>query len=349
MRRGDAEDFLAETKVFIDNLEDDYGLRIGPDIRELVDAVDGRTRKPEVALIFHSFATAALPHAGKSSLPNALDVLPLYENSTRQIEGTMHQMGIDMRVIPYEWLEDRDLSKYKLVIVPDPMYLTDGMRDNLKKARRVMYCGEYLMAHRDPATAKGNYLDPAGFSAETHLKNGNLRYFKDPGGKLTIAMPEHKLMKGVEVSAYRKYPADQMVVFDPLPKDAKVLLQVSGNPVIIEAESGRVVYVTNRYFYHAWHDDANWLEKAQFTFIRNLLKDCGVNVRVNTPSLCRIKNNSYSVTGYVGDIAWNAIRNSSYGVTGYVAWNATDKDLKIKMADGTNITIPKFGWTLVPE
>jgi len=333
MTCGDEVKNIAGKKQFcIDKIEDEYSLKLGPYIRQLMDAVDGRTRKPQVALVYHSYAAAALPAGPEPLFAGNNSVMHLYSKSAKQIEASMHQMGVDMRVIPYEWLEYHDLSQYKIVIVPDPMYLTQEMRTNLKTARRVLYSGEYLMAHRDQDSQSGSFLNEFKASAND-TEFGKLNYIKNREGKVEVDA-KHPLMKGVQFGEGQKYPADQMFAFEKLPAGSKVIAKVANVPMIITRKSGRAVHVANRAFLHAWHSKEGWVEEGMFTFLKNLLKDSGVNIRVKTPPLAR--GNAGPTYG-------------SYGVSGYVAWNATGNELEIELTGGEKITIPKFGWTLVSK
>jgi hypothetical protein len=323
MRRGHATDFLAETTVFIDHIEDEYSLRIGPDIRKLVDTVRRRTWEPEVAVVYHSFAGAVLPGGNDRWF---------YQNSVRQIEGAMRQMGVAVKVIPHEALAWEDLSAFKLVVVPDPMYLNPAMRDNLAKAARVLYSGEFLLTHRDPDSEEGNFWAPEGFRAVTRADGRAYRYLPAEGGPVVVEFPEHPWMAGVAFDASHPYPADQMVVFDPLPADAEVLLSVGGRPVLFATEGGRVVHAANRMFNHAWRADDDRFERPMSLFLRNLLADSGVTLRVTSPPAARVKE---------------GFPYGSYGLTGPIAWNATATPVDITLADGRSVTIPPNGWTEV--
>jgi hypothetical protein len=337
MRAGHAVDNIAGRKQYtVDKVEDEYSLKIGPDIRKLIDAVDGKTRAPQVALVYHSFQAAALPGGDEPKFPGNNTVFPLYSKSAKQIESSMHQMGIDIEVIPYEWLEYHDLSKYRLVIVPDPMYLPPAYRENLGKARRVLYSGEFLLAHRDEGAATGNYR--SGFKATTDdRKLGRIDYFKNPAGKLETN-PAAPLMKDVAFPG--EYPADQMFAFEKMPEDAQVLATVSGKPVIFTRNGGKVIHVANRAFLQAWHSETGDLEKGMFQFLKNVLSDSGVEIRVASPAQARS-------SAQAGRDTFSSY--GSYGVSGYIAWNATEKPIEITMANGEKVTIPGFGWTKVAD
>lgn len=329
MRCGDEVKNIAGRKQYcVEKVEDEYSLKLGPYIRELLDAVDGITREPEVALVFHSFQGAALPGGGVPQFAGNNTVDPLYSKSAKQLEASMHQMGIDIEVIPYEWLEYHDLSKYKLVIVPDPMYLPTAYRENLCKAKRVLYSGEYLLAHRDEANAKGNYKDEFVASA-TDSEFGEINYFKNGAGKIKINR-SHPFMKGVKFEC--EYPADQMFAMKKMPKGSKVLAKVDGKPVIFTRKNDKFIHVANRAFLHAWHSKTNDIEIGMFDFLKNILLESGVNIRVASPA---------QVRGKIGPTY------GSYGVSGRVAWNATGEEIKIAMTDGQQVTIPKFGWVKV--
>jgi hypothetical protein len=319
MRRGHATDFLAKTTVFIDRVEDEYSLRSGPDIRALIDAAKGGVRKPEVALVYQSFGASALP-GGRAFW--------FYKPSARFIEGMLYQMGVAVKVIPYEHLESQDLSQFKIVIVPDPMYLNEAMRTNLAKARRVLYSGEYLLAHHDPATARGNFN--SGWSGVTKLNGLKLRYALAPSAPLSVA--KASLTQGVKIAPKLTYPADQMMTFDPMPENANVLMKVGNAPVIFTRLKGRVIHVTNRFFNHAYAAQDGSLENIAFALLRNLMIDSGVTVLVDGPAPVRVKEG----TPY-----------GSYGVTGSIAWNKTGAAVKLRLVSGQSVTIPRYGWTRV--
>lgn len=321
MRRGHATDFLRKTTVFIDNIEDEYSLKSGPDIRQLIDDARGGVRKPEVALVYQSFEAAALPGGG---------AFWFYQPSARFIGGMLQQMGIDHKVIPYEHLESEDLAQYKLVIIPDPMYLNDQMRKNLQKASRVLYSGEYLLTHHDPSTANGNYA--TGWSAETRLGEGKLRYTLTPSGPITVD-PEDPLVKGLDMLQGKQYPADQSVIFDPLPKDSKTLMRVGDTPAILTLDNGKIIHITNRMFNHAYKLEDDWAEKSLYTFLSNLARSCGVNIRVKGDAVARVNE---------------GFPYGSYGINGCIAWNKTGRELKINLSSGNEITIPAYGWIKVP-
>jgi hypothetical protein len=319
MRRGHAIDFESKTTVFTDRVEDEYSLKSGPDIRALIDAAKGGARKPEVALVYQSFEASALPGGG---------AFWFYQPSARFIEGMLHQMGVDVKVIPYEHLESLDLSRFKLVIVPDPMYLSDAMRANLAKARRVLYSGEYLLTHHDPTTAKGDFN--TGWSGVTQLGDLELHYALAPAGPLSIV--KGPLTKGIEIDPKLVYPADQMVTFEPLPKDTRVLMKVGDAPMVLWRCKGRVIHVTNRFFNHAYSAKDDTLEKIAFAFLRNLVIDSGVKVRATGPALVRVKE---------------GFPYGSYGITGCIAWNTTGSDLTLPLVGGKSVTIPRYGWAKV--
>ena len=335
MRSGNEVKNIAGKKQYtVDKVEDEYSLKLGPYIRELIDAVDGNTRKPEVALVYHSFQAAALPGGGVPQLPGNNTVDPLYSKSSKQIEASMHQMGIDMEVIPYEWLEYHDLSKYKLVIVPDPMYLPVAHRENLKKANRVLYSGEYLLTHRDEQSETGNYRGE--FKATTiDSELGKIKYFKNGAGKVETN-PSAPLMKGVEFN--NEYPADQMFTFEKMPKDSEVLANVDDKPVIFTRNNGKAIHVANRIFLHAWHSGNDSIEQGMFQFLKNVLVDSGVEIRIKSPM--QIRASAKAGRDRFGNYG-------SYGVSGCIAWNATGSPVQITMLDGQEIRIPKYGWIKV--
>jgi len=275
-----------------------------------------------------------LPGGGVPQFPGNNTVDPLYSKSAKQIEASMHQMGIDIEVIPYEWLEYHDLSKYKLVIVPDPMYLPAASRANLEKANRVLYSGEYLLAHRDEESSGGNYQHE--FKASTlDDKLGAISYFKNDAGRVETKSSS-SLMKGVEFQ--NDYPADQMFAFEKTPKGAKVLASVNEKPVIFTLRNGKSIHVANRSFVQAWHADNDDIEKGMFEFLKNVLADSGVAIRVKSPMQVRASAKACrDASGNYG----------SYGVSGHIAWNATGSPIQIVMMDGQEIMIPAYGWTRV--
>lgn len=320
MRRGHATDFLSPTTIFTDRVEDEYSLKSGPDIRALIDASQGRLRKPEVALAYNSFAAFSLPR-GKSFW--------FYEHTARFIEGMLHQMGVDLKVIPYEHLATLDLSLFKLVIVPDPMYLNEKMITNLARAPKVLYAGEYMLTHRDPSTAQGDFA--SGWSGKTHTDSLDLTYLKAPEAPIRIAA-SHPLMKGVKFEE-RDYPADQMVKFDTLPSDARVLAWVGEYPAVISRQGGRVIHVTNRAFCRGYAEDGDWLEKGLFTFLRNVVTDSGAAVRVTDDALARVRE---------------GFPYGSYGVSAPIAWNTLPRPLTLHLSTGGSVTVPAHGWAKVP-
>jgi hypothetical protein len=329
----DVKNLAGKKQYCIDKIEEEYSLKIGADIRKLVDAMDARGRNPQVALVYQSFSAAALPGGGNGDFPGSIRVMPFYENcSTKQIEGLFHQMGVDYTVIPYEWLESGDLSNFKAVFIPDPLYINEKMRDNLRTARRIMYCGEYLLAHRDPNTQRGNYLEEKGFYAETQSHDVNIKYFKADASPLNVA--SHPWMDGISLPDETMYPADQMFAFESTPQKFKTLLQTQDYPIIFATPDGKTTYIANRLLNHAWHCDSDWLEKLAYQFLRNYLADAGVAIRVQTPPLVRVNTNRFF---------------GSYGLTGNIAWNATASELTLKLTNGKTVTIPKFGWTVAPK
>lgn len=303
----------------VEQIYDEYSLRIGAYIRRLIDAVGRNVRDPQVALVYHSFSAAALPGGppgehlmtkpvagGDEILVKHPKVLPFYENTgAKQIEGLMHQLGVDFKVIPYELLECSDLTAYKLVIVPDPMHLNDATRRNLQNARSVMYAGEYLMAHRDPATGKSNYLEPEGFSAQTESDNMRLRYFKAPAGKLTAhGQQPHKWLENISLPEETPYPSDQMVVFDSPDQKFDVVLRAGELPIIVVNPDGNEIFVTNRFFHQGWNMESDWLEKIQYGILRNLFNDLNLEVRLSGESKSRVKSAPwYGSCGLSGHIA----------------------------------------------
>ena len=326
MTRGSvAEGNTNQKKYYVDKIEDEYSLKIGPYMKKIIDATDNNISEPDVLLVYDSFQAGAMPaghHSGRVLWP--------YYAGTKQIESSMHQMGIDMRIIPYEWLEGYDLSKYKIVIVPDPMYLNQKMRKNLRTAKKVLYSGEYLLTHSDEKSRQGNYTNE--FTARTFDKElGEIKYFRNPDGKI-IVNKNHPLMKNVAFKENNSYPADQMFAFKKAPDNSKALAKIGKQPVIFTTDNGTNIFVANRAFALAWTEKTDWLEKGMFTFLKNVLQNSGVNIRVESPAQAR-SNLSY-VFG-------------SYGISGNLGWNMTDRDIKIKMTGGEEVVIPKHGWTTV--
>ncbi len=332
MRRGHATDFLRKTEVFIDHIEDEYALRFQTEIRKLIRAVQDRVRAPEVALVYQSFAAAALP-ASAQFVPgtNAPNVDGFYAHGVRLMEGLMRQMGVDVRVIPYELLATDDLTRYKIVIIQDPLYLTSAMWKNLEKAPRVLYSGEFLLTHHDPATERGDY--PSGWSAKGTWNGLRLRYGRARGGALTATGEGPSWMAGVLATPVN-YPEDQVVRYAERPAGAVVVARVGETPFLLATEDVRRAWLPNRFFNHAWNAGDAALEEVAYRLLRNLLEDAGVMVRVVTPPLCRVKE---------------GFPFGPYGVTGYVAWNSLGKALTLSLADGGTFTVPAHGWTLTPD
>ena len=325
MRKGHEVNNIAGREQYsIEKIENEYSLKIGPHIKQLIEATKGQEYNPEVALVYHSFQASALPGGTTPKFKGNYSALPLYYSSTKQIESSLHQMGVAMKAIPYEWLEHHDLSQYKLVIVPDPMYLNDSMKTNLKRARKVMYTGEYLMAHRDVDSEKGTYL--AAFSAKTTLKDNSVLYFKHPKGPI-VANKKDPLMKGVDFGDHI-YPADQMFRFGDMPGDTEVLAKINGLPILFKSDSN-TIHLANRAFNQAWNLEEDWLENGMFTFLKNLVEQSGAKIQVASGPQARA-NLSYEY--------------GSYGVCGNIAWNKTGQDITIELVDESTVTIPKFGW-----
>lgn len=310
--------------VLIDRVEDEYALRIAPDIRALLKAVDDHPRTPEVALVYQSFAASALPHGDRHCDP--------YRGSSRQIEGLLHQMGVHMRALPLDFLASADLAKYKLVIIPNPVYLTDEMSRNLEHAPTVVHAGEYLLAHHDPATATGDY--DRGWSARTTRDDVCVHYLRQPAARLRRTST-HALIASLAPFDGVTYPADQMIVLSPQPRAADVLMTVGDRPLLITSDNGRVIHITNRLFLHAYASPDDTLERLAFRLLRNILQHAGVDVRVAGSPEQRVN---------VGHKPYG-----SYGITGNVAWNSTPKAITLDLTNGELVTIPPHGWTLVPE
>jgi len=327
MREGDAvANIVGKKQYTISKIEDEYSLKIGPYIRELLDAVALPIPEAEVAVVYQSFQAGALP-ADTYHKIFANRAMGFYRGHSKAIEGALHQMGVHMRAIPYEWLGNHDLSQYKLVIVPDPMYLSPAMRSNLGKAKRVLYSGEFLMAHRNEKTQKGDYLSE--FTATTaDPALGNVNYLKADAGAIKVAT-DKGLMKGVSFPADKKYPADQMFVMEKLPKRSKVLATVDGKPAIFTTNKGKTIFVANRAFCHGWKMKTDWLENGMFTFLQNVLEASKVEIPVVSGP--QVRANQCDTYG-------------AYGVSGNIAWNATDADISIELKNGQKLTIPKNGW-----
>jgi len=332
MRRGHnpAGNVARREQFLIDSIDQEYSLKLGPHIRKLIDATKGQEYKQEVALVYHSFQASALPGGDENTMWAKMGnhaTMPLYYTSTKQIESSLHMMGVNMEAIPYEWLVDKDLSKYKLVIVPDPMYLTVEMRENLKKAKKVLYAGEYLLAHRDTATQSGNYLEE--FKAETKLANNAIKYFKNAEGKIVIDK-KNDLMKGVDFGN-NIYPADQMFKFETLSENTKILASINDVPMIFKTDD-KTIHLANHAFNNAWQEKEAWLENGMFVFLKNLMQANNVEIKVvSSPQERANKRYEYG----------------SYGVTGNIAWNMTENNINIKLTNGDKVIIPKFGWVKI--
>ena len=319
-----AGNIAGREQYLIKKIEDEYSLKIGPYIKELLEAIKGQTYNPEVALVYHSFQASALPGGPVPNFEGNNSAMPLYYTSTKQIESSLHMMGVNMEAIPYEWLSDKDLTKYKLVIVADPMYLTADMRKNLKKANSVLYTGEYLMAHRDTVSQKGSYLDE--FTAKTKLENNSVLYFKNKEGKIKVSL-ESELMEGVSFGD-NIYPADQMFKFEILPDGTEVLAKLNDVPMLFKTDK-KTIYLANHAFNHAWETKTPWLENGMFTFLKNLMQQNNVDIKVISEPQTRA-NRSYEY--------------GSYGITGNIAWNKTPEDIIVELAGGKKVIIPKFAW-----
>ncbi len=334
MRKGHnpAGNIVGRKQFLIEKIEDEYSLKIGPYIRELLDAMRGQEYKQEVALVYQSFQASALPGGEipeNWAIPGNHSALPIYYFTSKQIESSLHMMGVNMEVIPYEWLDHKDLSKYKMVIIPDPMYLTEKMKTNLKNAKKVLYAGEYLMAHRNTETQTGNYLTE--FKAETELADNTISYFKNRENQIKVNS-KSKLMNGVDFGEFI-YPADQMFRFNKMPKDAEIFASINGEPILFKTDE-KTIHMANRAFSQAWVLEDDWLENALFTFLKNLMENNGVEIKVISSPQTRA-NKSYEY--------------GSYGLTGNIAWNTTGEDIKIQLADGSEKIIPQYGWIKVNQ
>jgi len=144
------------------------------------------------------------------------------------------------------------------------------------------------------------------------------------------------LLKGIEVPPGLDYPADQAVIFDPLPKDARVLMRVGSSPLLFTRREGREVFFTRRFFCQAWYSEDARLEKIAFRLLRNFLQHYGVEIRVVSPQLARVKACTPALYG-------------SYGVTGPIAWNATSEPLVLKLNTGAQVAVPAYGWASTPK
>ncbi len=330
MREGhDVKNIGGRKQYTIDKIEDEYSLKLGPYIRELLDAVADPLPEPEVALVYQSFQASALP-AGPFDKTFANSVMPLYRVHSKAIEGALHQMGVNMRAIPYEWLGDHDLSQYKLVIIPDPLYLSPDMRANLGDAQRVLYSGEFLLAHRDTLSEKGSYLTDF-YARVNDSIFSTMEYIKNKNGRIEVSA-QSELMKRVTFPEDEDYPSDQMFLIKEMPGNADVLATVNNLPVIFTIDNGKSVFVANRAFSHAWDMEQDWLENGMFLFLKNLLISSHVNVPVvSMPQARANKSNKYG----------------SYGVSGNIAWNTTGSKITLELETGKKIVIPEYAWVEV--
>ena len=317
---GEVQNLGAKKQYTVEHIEDEYSLKIGPYIKQLLDATANKNYPKEVALVYHSFQASALPGGenGKS------DVMSIYYGSSKQIESSLHMMGANLEVIPYEWLNNHDLKKYKLIIVPDPMYLTKEMRQNLSKANNVLYAGEYLMAQRNINSESGDYLTE--FKAQTILKSKSLKYFLNQSGEIKVNTAE-KLMKDVDFGN-NIYPADQMFKFEKLPSSSIVLASINDNPIILQYDK-KNIFITNRVFSQAWNANDSWLENNLYNFLRNLLIKCKAEVKViSSPQMRANKFYEYG----------------TYGITGNIAWNNANNEVELILKNSKKIIIPANGW-----
>jgi len=210
------------------------------------------------------------------------------------------------------------------------MYLNTQMRKNLKSAKKVLFSGEFLLTHRDEKTQSGSYTNK--FKAKTFDRElGEIIYFKNPENKIRVNK-KNPLMKDVIFPKNKKYVADQTFAFRKTLEKSKVIAKIGKYPFVFTRENGKIIHVANRAFAFAWTEKTDWLEKQMFNFLKNVLKESDVNIRVTSPAQAR-SNLSY-VFG-------------SYGVSGNMAWNTTDKDIKIEMSNGKKVIIPKHGWTVI--
>ncbi len=328
MRRGARGGQGAGAEKFkVDRIEQVYALRFGPEIRKLLDAVKKPLPEPEVALVYQSFAASGLPGNGGPR------VLSSYDNiSARQVEGLLRMMGVRLQVIPYEWLETHDLSAFKAVIIPDPVYITAAMNENLQKARRVLFCGEFMIAHRDSKTEKGSYLGTRGFSTQMRSQGIHLRYNRTKPAPLAVSESSHPWCNNILPEKGIRYPQDQIVEFEKYNVPLKTLITCGDKPFLAVTSDARQAFLTTRFFYHAWHNGA--IARMCTTFLRNYLTDAGAEIRIKTYPLYNASADG--IHGY-----------GPYGIGGNIAWNITKRPVKLELTDGRKIVIPASGWTSV--
>ena len=320
----EAENVVGKQQFSIVSINQEYSLKLGKHINELINATEYSDKKAEVILVYQSFQASALPVDSDNQIPGNNRIMPLFSYGVKQIESSLHQMGVNLKIIPYEWLGKHDLSQYKLVIIPDPLYLNNNMRLNLSKAKKVLYIGQYLVAHRNIKTEKGDFFK--GFSAQTEDdKLGLIKYLRNSRGIIKIDN-KNKLMKNIDFSD-NVYPSDQVFQFNDNPKKSTVLASINNIPIIFTTKKS--IYISNHLFNHAWSLDEDWLEKQLFIFLKNVLQDNNIDVPVISGPHVRA-NLSYEY--------------GSYGISGNIGWNTTEKNISVLLKNKRKIHIPKQSW-----
>jgi hypothetical protein len=122
-----------------------------------------------------------------------------------------------------------------------------------------------------------------------------------------------------------------MFKFETLSEKTEILASINEIPMLFKTDD-RNLFLANHAFNQAWDSKDAWLENAMFTFLKNLMLASDVEIKV--ASLPQERANKKYEYG-------------SYGVTGDIAWNMTENDIEIKLTNGVNVTIPKFGWVKI--
>ncbi|MHB9013231.1 MAG: hypothetical protein ACYC49_13545 [Ignavibacteriaceae bacterium] len=320
MRKGHAANFLSPTKYFTNKIVDEYALKICPYIKKLMSNKI-TYHSPEVAFVYQSYGASAFPQDTASFY--------LYENNSREIEAFLHMMGVYMEALPLEKLSSIDLNKYKLLIIPDAMYLTEKMYENIKNtSAKILVTGDFLRAYWDGK----KYVEATKWGESKRFDDFEIKYGKLLSGSININVCD-SLTRNLEHYENMTYGIDRCAVYKKLPIDAKVLISCNNVPLLIQFDKNRLLHITNRIFGIARLDSNNVLESFAFQLLKNILKFSGVTININNPPMCRTMNYVYA----------------PYGLSNNILWNQTDKNLKLSLLNDYDVNVLSHGWKNVKK
>lgn len=315
MRRGHAVNFLSKTKYFVDRIQDDYELRISPEFRKLMSN-KVIFHAPQVALIYQSYGASAFPQKPSS--------FALYDRDSREIEALLHMMGAYMQALPLEKLSTADLNKYKLIIIPDAMYLTEKMYKNIMNtSAKILVTGDFLRAYWDGK----NYVHATKWGECKRFGDFEIEYGKVEHGSIKIDS-RCDLTRHLEKYDDMPYCNDRFAVYKKFPPGARVLISCNETPLLIQFDNGKMLHITNRLFGHARTEHEDSLEHFAFRLLKNILKHSGVAVNISNPPFCRAGGYAYA----------------PYGLSNNILWNQTNQNLDLLLPQGKNVIVPKHYW-----